>query len=75
MADLKLPRIPDRTPVKLTISILPDLHQAIVEYAALYRQTYGREEPITELIPAMLDAFLEGDRVFAAKRRNGLKSG
>lgn len=36
MADLKLPRIPDRTPVKLTISILPDLHQAIVEYAALY---------------------------------------
>lgn len=75
MADLKLPRIPDRTPVKLTISLLPDLHQAIVEYAALYRQTYGREEPITALIPAMLEAFLEGDRAFAAKRRNGLKSG
>lgn len=74
MADLKLPRIPDRTPVKLTISVLPHLHQAIVEYAALYSQTYGREEPITELIPAMLEAFLEGDRVFA-KRRNGLKSG
>lgn len=73
MADLKLPRIPDRTPVKFTISILPHLHQTIVEYAALYSQTYGREEPITELIPAMLEAFLEGDRVFA-KRRNGLKS-
>ena len=74
MVDLKLPRIPDRTPVKCTISILPHLHQAIVEYAALYSQTYGREEPITELIPAMLEAFLEGDRVFA-KRRNGLKLG
>lgn len=47
MADLKLPRIPDRTPVKFTISILPDLHQAIVEYAALYSQTYGKEEPVT----------------------------
>lgn len=75
MADLKLPRIPDRTPVKLTISILPHLHQAIVEYAALYGQTYGKDEPITELMPAMLEAFLEGDRVFAAKRRNGLKTG
>jgi hypothetical protein len=73
MADLKLPRIPDRTPVKLTISILPHLHQAIVEYAALYSQTYGREEPITGLIPAMLEAFLESDRVFV-KHRNGLKS-
>ena len=74
MVDLKLPRIPDRTPVKLTISILPDLHQAVVEYTALYSQTYGREEPITELIPAMLKAFIEGDRVFA-KLRNGFKSG
>ncbi|MCB4862598.1 DUF2274 domain-containing protein [Sphingobium sp. PNB] len=73
MADLKLPRIPDRTPVRVTISILPDLHQAIVEYAALYSQTYGREESITELIPAMLEAFLEGDRVFAARRRNRLR--
>jgi len=73
MADLKLPRLPDRKPVKFTISIPPDLHQAIVEYAALYSQTYGREEPITELVPAMLEAFLEGDRVFA-KRRNGFKS-
>ncbi|WP_157846856.1 DUF2274 domain-containing protein, partial [Sphingobium fuliginis] len=68
MADLKLPRIPERTPVKLTISILPDLHRAVVEYAALYSQTYGREEPITELIPAMLEAFLESDRVFVKSR-------
>ena len=74
MAELKLPRIPDRTPEKITISVLPDLHQALVDYSALYSQTYGREEPITELIPAMLEAFLEGDRVFA-KRRNGPKSG
>lgn len=74
MTELKLPQMPDRTPVKITISILPHLHQEIVEYAALYSQTYGREEPITELIPAMLEAFLVGDRVFA-KRRNGVKSG
>ena len=58
MVDLKLPQLPDRTPTKLTISVLPDLHQALTDYAALYAQTYGREEPLAELITAMLTAFL-----------------
>lgn len=69
MADLKLARLPDRTPVKLTISITPDLSDALAAYAALYRETYGREEPVTELIPAMLSGFLESDRSFTASRR------
>lgn len=68
MADLKLPRLPDRTPVKLTISVSPDLHHALTEYAALYTQTYGRDEPIAELIPAILNAFLESDRAFIRGR-------
>jgi len=36
MPELKLARLPDRTPVKLTISVLPDLHQRLGDYAALY---------------------------------------
>jgi len=68
MADLKLGQLPDRNPVKLSISVMPDLHQSLVEYAALYAQAYGREEPITELIPAMLAAFLESDRAFVRGR-------
>jgi hypothetical protein len=68
MADLKLPRLPDRTPVKISISLMPDLHQALIEYAALYAKTYGRDEPIVELIPAMLTAFLESDRTFSRGR-------
>lgn len=68
MPELKLPPLPDRTPVKLGISILPDLHQALCDYAALYAQTYGREEPVAELIPAMLAAFLESDRAFSRSR-------
>jgi hypothetical protein len=39
--------------------------------AALYAQTYGREEPVIELIPAMLTAFLESDRAFARARNGG----
>lgn len=73
MVDLKLSRIPDRTPVKLTIGVLPDLHQALVDYARIYAETYGREEPVTELIPAILSAFLESDRAFLQSRRGSGK--
>lgn len=68
MVDLKLPKLPDRTPIKLAITITPDLHQLLQDYAALYAAAYGREEPIAELIPAMLTAFLESDRSFARSR-------
>lgn len=71
MPELKLPKLPDRTPVKLTVVVTPDLHQALSDYAALYAQTYGREEAVTELIPAMLSAFLESDRTFAVARKSG----
>lgn len=72
MVDLKLAKLPDRTPIKLSIAVMPDLHQALMDYAALYAQAYGREEPVIELIPAILSAFLEGDRAFA-RARPGVK--
>lgn len=73
MAELKLAQLPDRMPIKLSISVLPELHQALLEYAALYAQTYGREEPVAELIPAMLCAFLESDKAFARARQAASK--
>lgn len=66
---LKLPKLPDRVPVKLTVAISPELNQALAVYAALYEEEYGQGEPISELIPAMLASFLEGDRAFARRRR------
>jgi len=68
MAELKLPQLPDRTPIKLSISVMPDLHQALADYASLYATAYGRDEPVAELIPAMLAAFLESDRAFVRGR-------
>lgn len=68
MPELKLPRLPERTPLRLTISVLPELHQRLGDYAALYAQTYGKDEPVAELIPAMLVAFLDSDREFAKQR-------
>lgn len=69
MNALRLQKLPDRTPVKLSISILPELHQRLQEYAAAYAEHYGSEEPVAELIPAMLAAFLESDREFARNRK------
>lgn len=67
MADLKLSKLPDRVPVKLTISVMPDLNRRLQEYSVVYADTYGQEEPVTELIPAMLVAFLDGDRGFTRR--------
>jgi hypothetical protein len=69
VADLKLPRLPDRTPVKLAISISPELRHALDDYAEAYKATYGRDESVIDLIPFMLAGFIESDRVFARQRK------
>lgn len=69
MAAIKLERLPDRTPVKITIIVSPELNRALGDYAAAYEAAYGQAEPVAELIPAMLAAFLESDRAFARGRK------
>lgn len=64
MAELKLGRLPDRTPVKLTITLGAELHQTLKEYADAYQATYGTAEQVVDLIPFMLDAFLISDKGF-----------
>ncbi|MES2255519.1 MAG: DUF2274 domain-containing protein [Pseudomonadota bacterium] len=71
MPDLKLAKLPDRMPVKITIAASPELNLALQAYAALYRQTYGQQEPVAELIPYMLQSFLDGDRNFARSLKDG----
>jgi hypothetical protein len=69
MPELKLAKLPDRTPVKLTIVITPDLHQALNDYAQVYRQAYGEGEAVADLVPFMLQSFLDSDRGFAKARQ------
>jgi hypothetical protein len=69
MVDLKLGKLPDRTPVKLTISIMPDLHRRLQDYAAAYAEAYGQDEAVVDLVPAMLASFLEADRAFSRRGR------
>ncbi len=72
MTDLKLPKLPDRAPVKITITVSPELSLALRQYAGLYRATYGEAESIAALLPFMLGNFLESDRGFAKARKDGM---
>lgn len=72
MADLKLGKLPDRSPTKITITVSAELNRALHDYASLYRQIYGESESVAELIPFMLEAFLDSDRGFVKARREGL---
>jgi len=69
---MKLAKLPDRKPVKLTVTVNADLNRKLRDYAALYRETYGESEAVAELIPFMLEAFLENDRVFVRARKEGI---
>ena len=71
MAGIKLARLPDRQPVKLVIQISPSLHHKLEQYAAIYEAVYRRSETVTDLVPAMLEAFLESDREFVKRWRMG----
>lgn len=68
---LKLARIPDRTPVKLTILVPPELNAALNDYAVAYQEAYGSGAPVAELVPAMLASFIESDRDFMRARQAG----
>jgi len=68
MTGLKLARLEDRTPVKLTIAVMPQLHADLLLYAGLYRESYGVEESVADLVPSMLAAFLASDRAFVRRR-------
>jgi hypothetical protein len=67
---LKLAQLPDRIPVKLTITLQPDLKKALDDYAAMYSRTYGADEPVAELVPFMLESFLKADVGFKKGRKD-----
>ncbi len=64
MPELKLPKLPDRTQLKVNISLHPELSEKLRAYAEFYKKAYGETESVAEMIPYMLDAFLAADRAF-----------
>jgi hypothetical protein len=68
---MRLPKLPDRTPVKLTTTLSPQLAARLRDYADFYAETYGVREEAADLVPFMLQAFLDGDSDFRRASRAG----
>lgn len=66
---LRIGQLPDRTPVKITLSIDPELHASLQDYATIYENTYGKKEKVEDLAPFMLDGFLSADSAFKRARK------
>lgn len=66
---LKLGQLPERSPSKMTITVSPELKAALDDYAEIYRRTYGQKETVAELIPFMLDSFVNTDVGFKRARK------
>lgn len=76
MAHLKLAKLPDRTPIKITITVGAELNQDLQAYAEAYSEAYQADvEPINELIPYMLQDFLKSDRSFVRAKKEKQKGG
>ena len=66
---LKLDKLPDREAAKITFTASPELKAALTDYAEIYRRTYGHKEGVADLIPFMLEAFMNADPGFKRARK------
>ena len=69
---MRLPKLPDRTPVKLTTTLSPQLAARLRDYADFYAETYGIREEVADLVPFMLQAFLDADADFRRTKRTAI---
>lgn len=66
---LRLDKLPDREAAKITFTASPELKAALNDYAEIYRRTYGQKESLAELIPFMLESFMNADPGFKRARK------
>ena len=71
---LKLGPIPDRKPVKLSLSLAPDVNDALNDYAAIHAREHGTEVKPGDVAGLMIERFLEGDTQFKRARKLICKS-
>jgi len=67
--NLKLAKLTDTKPSKLSVSLPPDLLSDLEIYAKIYEQIYGEKQIVNALIPSMLTGFLASDHGFKKAKR------
>ena len=71
---LKIGAIVERKPAKITLSLPPDVHAALQDYAAIHAREFGRKTPIGELAALMIEKFLDSDAAFRRARKTFRKN-
>lgn len=66
---LRIAKLPNLTPVKLTVSLEPEVHQMLEDYSKIYRDSYGETVKPAELVPSMIAGFLATDNGFKRARK------
>ena len=66
---LRIGKLPDLTPVKMTIQVDPELHQLLEDYARIYNESYEASVGPAALVPSMLAGFLASDNGFKRARK------
>jgi len=61
---LRLGPVPKAQHIKITITVTPELKDALDRYAELHSQSTGEKNDTARLIPYMLEAFINRDRAF-----------
>ena len=66
---LRIAKLPDLTPVKMTVSLEPELHKTLEDYARIYSDNYCETVKPAELVPSMIAGFLATDNGFKRARK------
>lgn len=66
---LRIGKLPDLTPLKMTIQVDPELHRMLEDYARIYNECYEGSVGPAALVPSMLASFLASDSGFKRARK------
>lgn len=66
---LRIGKLPDLTPVKITVSLDREVHQMLEDYSRIYGESYGEAVKPAELVPSMIAGFLATDNGFKRARK------
>ena len=71
MTKLKLGRLSDEKPVKISVDLPAAVHRDLIAYAEVLGRTTGQAAPDpAKLIVPMIERFMATDRAFAKARRD-----
>ena len=71
---LKIGPVANRAPVKLSIALAPDVHDALADYALIHAKEFGRDIRLPDLAALMIERFLKSDAGFRRARKNLINS-